>query len=154
MAGHCRIRPANSADAEGLAALERAIFSDAWPASAFEARGPGERAFVADDETGVLAGFIVGRAVLDEGEILDLAVRSDARRRGVGTQLLDALLGALQGAGVARVHLEVRASNVGAQSFYRRHGFLVSGRRRAYYRTPPEDAVLMGRDVTPVTSSA
>ena len=154
MASPYRIRPARFADAPAIAAIERATFSDPWPASAFASRGPGEMAWLAEGPPGTVLGFVVTRRVADEGEILDLAVRESARRAGVGTALLGVALADLGDAGVRRVFLEVRASNTAAQGFYRRHGFTAVGRRADYYRTPPEDAVLMERSVTPDTEGA
>lgn len=148
-----RIRPATSADASALAALERATFSDPWPADAFARPGAGVRILVAES-IGQPVGYLVGRCAADEGEILNLAVEPSARRCGVATALWDAACEWFRGVGVSRVHLEVRASNVGAIGFYRRHGFAVEGRRPGYYRRPPEDAVLMGRAVPPNTGAA
>ena len=146
------IRPATSADASALAALERATFSDPWPAEAFVALGAGVSAFVAE-AAGVL-GFVILRQVADEAELLDIVVRQDRRREGIGTALLDRAQATAVEAGARALFLEVRASNTPAQAFYRRHGFSVIGRRARYYRTPPEDAVVMRCDVMPVTPDA
>lgn len=74
-----------------------------------------------------------------EAELLNLAVRPEARRRGVGRALLALLAG-------RKVWLEVRASNAAAIRFYESQGFRVCGRRKGYYRDPEEDAVLMVRE--------
>lgn len=74
-----------------------------------------------------------------EAELLNLAVRPEARRRGVGRALLALLAG-------RKVWLEVRASNEAAIRFYQSQGFRVYGRRKSYYRNPEEDAVLMARE--------
>lgn len=96
-------------------------------------------AFVAEQE-----GRIEGVAVWQdlpggEAELLNLAVRPEARRRGVGRALLALLAG-------RKVWLEVRASNEAAIRFYESQGFRVCGRRKGYYRNPDEDAVLMVRE--------
>lgn len=95
-------------------------------------------AYVAEED-----GCIVGLAAWQElpggeAELLNLAVRPQARRRGLGRALL-ALLGG------RKVWLEVRASNESAIRFYESQGFRICGRRRNYYREPEEDAVLMVR---------
>src|SRR5258708_3282590 len=68
---------------------------------------PGTVAFVSEEE-GKISGFILGRQVADEGEILNLAVTAAYRRRGEGGALLKAALGGFQSRGVSRVFLEVR----------------------------------------------
>ena len=144
MAAPCRIRPATTADATDLAALERALFSDPWPAAAFRPGGAGETCLVAEAE-GALVGYAVVRIVADEAEVLNLAVRADQRRRGIARALLRAALAEAGAAGVRQVFLEVREGNAAARAFYEREGFHATGRRRAYYRKPPEDAVVMRR---------
>lgn len=89
------------------------------------------------------AGYIVGRMALDEGEILNLGVALRVRRRGIGRALVERLLDTYAAAGVRRVFLEVRASNLAAQHLYATFGFAPIGRRRRYYRAPVEDAVVL-----------
>ena len=79
------------------------------------------------------AGFAMVRSVLDEAELLLIAVVPAARRRGVGSALLRAVIGDVGARGIADLHLEVRAGN-GAVALYRAHGFAKVGERRAYYR--------------------
>lgn len=78
-------------------------------------------------------GFALARATLDEAELLLLATRPAARRRGVAGALLRAIVAEAQGRGVVRLHLEVRAGN-DAVRLYRREGFEKVGERRNYYR--------------------
>jgi ribosomal-protein-alanine N-acetyltransferase len=98
---------------------------------------------------GSVVGFLAGRAVSDEFEIMNLAVARTYRRRGAGTGLVNAALAWSRTAGAIKAFLEVRASNSGAIAFYARLDFKVSGRRQKYYQVPEEDAVLMCRDSTP-----
>ena len=93
-------------------------------------------------EDGALLGYAVLSTVLDEGNLDNIAVAPDCRRRGVA----DALLSALTAFGRARLAclmLEVRASNTSAIALYEKHGFQAVGRRKNYYDAPKEDAVLM-----------
>ena len=90
-----------------------------------------------------MAGFIAGRRVADEGEILNLAVEPQCRRRGVGKALVEALLEVLSLQSVVEVFLEVRESNAAASSFYESLGFRPSGKRPGYYRNPAEAALLL-----------
>ena len=82
---------------------------------------------------GVICGFALGRAIMDEAELLLLAVDPKARRRGVGGALLRSVIAEARGRGVNRLHLEVREGN-GAIALYRGAGFAKVGERRGYYR--------------------
>lgn len=79
------------------------------------------------------AGFALIRTVLDETELLLLAVHPAQRRSGVGAALLRAAIGEAEGVGARAMFLEVRAGN-DASRLYTRHGFTKVGERRAYYR--------------------
>jgi ribosomal-protein-alanine N-acetyltransferase len=103
---------------------------------------PGTVAFVSEEE-GKISGFILGRQVADEGEILNLGVKPAYRHRGEGGALLKAALGGFQSRGVSRVFLEVRESNETAMAFYERHGFSKKGLRAGYYHGPDEAAIVM-----------
>jgi len=63
--------------------------------------------------------------------------------------LIRAAVGALADRGAGRVHLEVRASNRAALGLYHGEGFVLVGRRRGYYRKPPEDGLLLARNTGP-----
>lgn len=79
------------------------------------------------------AGFALARSTGDEAELLLLATRPAARRRGVAGALLRAIVAEAQSRGVTQLHLEVRAGN-DAVRLYRREGFEKVGERRNYYR--------------------
>ena len=78
-----------------------------------------------------------------EAELLRIAVRPEARGRGVGGQILRGCMEALAALGVAELHLEVRVSNASARHLYEREGWRQVGLRKAYYRDG-EDAALYG----------
>ena len=107
----------------------------------------GALALVAEAK-GRLIGFIVGRQIADEAEILNLAVRRESRRRGEGEALLKTALAGFLERRATRVFLEVRESNETAIAFYAKQGFSKTGRRPGYYRDPAEAAVLMERKFT------
>jgi ribosomal-protein-alanine N-acetyltransferase len=79
------------------------------------------------------AGFVLSRHVLDEEELLLIAVVPGARRRGVGAALIGLLFAAARARGVTRIFLEMRRGNP-AVGLYRRSGFEPIGERRNYYR--------------------
>jgi ribosomal-protein-alanine N-acetyltransferase len=79
------------------------------------------------------AGFVLSRHVLDEEELLLIAVVPGARRRGVGAALIAQLFAAASARGVTRIFLEMRRGNP-AIKLYSRLGFEPIGERRNYYR--------------------
>ena len=92
---------------------------------------------------GKVTGYVIGRQIADEGEILNLAVVPGRRRRGEGGALLKAALDEFRMRRTGRVFLEVRESNHAAIAFYGKHGFAETGRRMGYYQDPSETAILM-----------
>jgi [ribosomal protein S18]-alanine N-acetyltransferase len=139
-----RIRPAALADAATLVAIERRCFSDPWSEGAFREALSSGLAFglVAERKRGA-AGYLIGREVEGSGEILNLAVTPEERRRGVGGALLEEGLAAFRRRGAHEVFLEVRESNTSAQALYLARGFRPVGQRAAYYRNPREDALVL-----------
>jgi len=97
---------------------------------------------LAEAPDGSVVGFLVARQVTPEWELENIVVSPPARRKGIGGALLQALLEAVRQACGEAVLLEVRESNECARRFYSRAGFQQSGRRKAYYPDPLEDAVL------------
>jgi len=98
---------------------------------------------------GQIAGFISGRCIAVEGEILNLAVKPEFRRQGIGHALVSVILGRFHRDGIRQVFLEVRESNDAAISFYQRLGFHRIGRREAYYSDPPAAALVLVRPTAP-----
>jgi ribosomal-protein-alanine N-acetyltransferase len=125
-------------DVAEVAALARATLPEAWDAAglAAEIAKTTSRAIVALDGTRIVA-FAIGSLVMEELEVLSIAVSPDARRAGVGRTLLRSLA-----RGARTAHLEVRASNDAAIALYASLGFAVVGRRSRYY-SDGEDAVRM-----------
>jgi ribosomal-protein-alanine N-acetyltransferase len=115
--------------AEALAAIHAEAFDHPWDAASFSALlgSPGVLALAE------AAGFILIRAVADEAEVLTLAVRPGARRRGLARRLLQAAEDHIIRRGVESLFLEVAADNHPALALYRDAGFEPSGRRAGYY---------------------
>ena len=150
----CRLRPASLADVPAIARLELRAFSDAWTEAQLvdSLSQSGAVGLVAQEDDDIVVGHLIGRTVVDEGEILTLAVAPERRRRGIAARLLTEALAIMAGRGVGRVWLEVRASNDAAQALYQEHGFAPAGRRRGYYREPVEDALVLRRELSPSAS--
>ncbi len=123
--------------------LEKECFvSDAWTESAVEEAVLGNKYLVCslDDE---LVGYVCFSHILDEAEILKIAVKTDHRRRGVASILIEKLKTFLASKGISTLLLEVRRQNLGAIALYSAHGFSEYAIRKNYYHNPDDDAVLM-----------
>jgi ribosomal-protein-alanine acetyltransferase len=129
--------------------LQESAAASSWPEESILESARSGIAWVAEEQSGMI-GFLIGRGVSDEFEILNLAVAKSHRRRGVATQLLKAMTAHLQQAGTRRVYLEVRTSNEAAIALYVRHGFCQNGRRVRYYQNPVEDAILFSWEATAI----
>ena len=138
------IRRLELSDVEGVLAIQRNCAEIAqWTTADYECVARGETAgWVAESEEEI-AGFLVARLLVHEAEILNFGVRTDVRRRGMGSRLLAQVIDWSKIHRVERVLLEVRASNSAALSFYEHHGFGIVGRRASYYANPEEDALLL-----------
>ncbi|MGI6247129.1 MAG: ribosomal protein S18-alanine N-acetyltransferase [Pseudochelatococcus sp.] len=138
-----RIAPLTGDHAEAAAAIHAASFARAWEATELERMLAG-KAHVADgafaggtsERQAPLIGFLLSRIVIDEAEILTVAVAPDARGTGAGRLLLTHHLDRLQRFGVRAVFLEVEEGNAPALALYRRAGFTEIGRRPGYYPAP------------------
>ena len=147
-----RVRMAEAGDLAGVVALERAVaeaphWAEAEYAAMIHRDGAVERClFVADAERRLL-GFAVGKVIGADAESLaeleSVAVEAAARKGGVGKALCAAVVDWCQARGAAVLELEVRAGSEGAIALYEGLGFVVTGRRKAYYQGPVEDALLM-----------
>ncbi len=124
---------------EALAAADAACFPDAWDAAHYRALC-GNRSvetWLLQQPDGAAVALLCLQRVGDEVEVYRIGVVPGQRRRGWAQWLLQCL----QAQGCRRVWLEVRAGNAAARRLYRQVGFVETGRRRAYYRDPVEDAV-------------
>ena len=102
-----------------------------------------ENMFFVVEEKGRILGYCSMQTVLDEGDILNVAVTRDRQKEGIGYFLVDSMLMLAAARGIHIVHLEVRESNGSARRLYQRLGFKEDGFRKYYYTEPVENAVLM-----------
>jgi [ribosomal protein S18]-alanine N-acetyltransferase len=131
-----------------MAAAFDPSYGEAWTAS--QCSGilslPGSSLLIAREQAQI-TGFALSRYVLDEAELLLLAVAPSAQRSGIGAALLSQMISLLHQHKVRRLHLEVRADNP-ALRFYTRLGFAQVGHRRDYYQGKTgkrTDAVTLSR---------
>ena len=130
-----------------VAQLEATCFGDPWSLRSInsELTNPLSLWLVALENDRVI-GYVGSQAVMDEADMMNLAVDEGSRRCGVGEALVKALVDELAATGVTSLSLEVRVSNEGAIRLYEKNGFIQVGRRPNYYRNPREDAFILRKE--------
>ncbi len=131
-----------------VAELEKLCFSQPWSENsvAGELTNPLSLWLVAVED-GAVIGYVGSQTVMDESDMMNIAVHPDHRRKGVAQALVAALIEGLRQRGSSCLTLEVRGSNESARALYDRLGFLEIGVRRNYYRAPKEDARILRRSL-------
>ena len=134
----------------GAAELEKLCFTSPWSASSLELLtnegiGVGYLLTVpaAPSNEPTVAAYGGMLITVDEGQITNIAVHPDHRRKGYGTAIVRSLLRYAKDARLESVSLEVRVSNTAAIELYRQAGFTEAGRRKGFYAKPTEDALVM-----------
>ncbi len=137
-----RIEPGSPSDIDAVMTVMEAAFGnafgEAWTRSQLSGILPMARVSLSiahEQDRGKIIGFSLFRTVVDESELLLLAVHPSHHRCGIGSHLLDDFLERSRNERLARVHLEVRDGNP-AVAMYRSAGFLPVGRRHNYYHSP------------------
>ena len=146
------IRPAETSDLTDLAQLQAASFDEVWSAPEIEAllAGPGGFGLAALSD-GRVSGFLIGRAIAGEAEIITVAVDHAQRRSGLGAALIERAVDLAAEAGASSLFLEVAVDNEAALKLYETAGFCRAGFRPAYYRRKDgraADALVLRRDLT------
>lgn len=132
-------------DTDAVAEIEKATFARPWSRESFRqelTRNAVARYLVAEED-GEILGYAGAWVILDESHITNIAVREDARGRGLGKKLTAELMQILSNLGACYATLEVRVSNERAQNLYKSLGFVSVGKRKRYYEDNNEDAYLM-----------
>lgn len=126
-------------DLEQIRQIEARSFPAPWSKEQISAE-IGNIALVAED--GRIVGYLFARQVLDEVELLSLAVVPESRGQGIGKRLLSELIALVKAGQAVKIFLEVRESNSSAIRLYEKTGFRRFSIRKAYYQDG-EDAVVM-----------
>ena len=133
-----------------IAALERECFSLPWSEASIRSELRNELSlWLAAVEDGRVLGYVGSQTVLGESDMMNLAVRPDCRRRGIGKALVEALCEVLRVEKAVSLTLEVRASNEAAKALYAALGCTSVGCRPRYYSRPTEDAELFRKELNP-----
>ena len=137
----------HSAHVAQIAELEKICFSDPWSERSIASELDNKLAFwLVATEGETVAGYIGSQTVMDETDMMNVAVHPDFRRRGIAEALVNGLVEELKTKGSHCLTLEVRASNAPAISLYEKLGFSEIGRRKNYYRNPREDALILRKE--------
>ena len=127
-----------------IAALEKECFSLPWSENSIASELDNRLSLwlvAVDGET--FLGYVGSQTVIDESDVMNLAVHPDYRRQGIAEKLMEALEKGLRERESKSLTLEVRASNVSAIALYEKLGFQQVGLRKNYYRNPKEDALIL-----------
>ena len=139
------VRPMTEADLLRVFEIEQSCFSDPWTLNGFKdsLNEASAHLLVIEDNVCEIAGYACLYQVVDEGEIVNVAIDPKYRQQGYGAKLVRALVDLGLNLGAERFFLEVRKSNVAGQALYSSLGFEECGIRKGFYENPKEDAVLM-----------
>ncbi len=139
------MRDMTLSDVAAVCAIEQQVQPQPWTQGNFsDALRSGYRCLVDESQHEIIS-YAVLMPLIDEAELLTIAVAPSWQRNGLGGLMLRAVLDVARERKMRKIFLEVRVSNVAAIVLYRATGFVEIGRRRGYYQTADgrEDALLM-----------
>ena len=130
-----------------VAALEKECFSDPWSQRSVASELDNPLAlWLVWEEDGQVLGYVGSQTVVDETDMMNVAVSAQARRRGIAQALVEALVIQLKQRGSRCLTLEVRTSNAPAIALSEKLGFRQVGRRPNYYSHPKEDGLILRKE--------
>lgn len=142
-----KLRKACPEDSRALTSLHQAAFGQGWDQEFFQEFLRENTAHgIICEKKGILAGFVLFRNILEEAEIITLAVHPNHRNRGIGTHLISAVLEDCAQKGVHKIFLEVAMGNSHALKIYEKKGFKMISTREKYYISSSkerEDALVL-----------
>ncbi len=143
--GEREIRLLREEDLDAVMAIERECFSLPWEREAFRQEIAGNRAarYIGLFAEGELRAYAGMWFLLDEAHVTNVAVTGPCRGRGLGEEIMRALIQLAADCGMAWMSLECRRSNAAAQGLYHKLGFVDVGYRKRYYEDNQEDALVM-----------
>ena len=129
---------------ESVYIIETECFSHPWSKQSLqnELNNDTSLFWVATENNDVI-GYIGMSVVIDEGYIFNVAVSETYRKKGVGSALINEIVTYGKKNNLCFITLEVRESNINAQSLYSKFGFIKVGERKNYYSEPKENAILL-----------
>ncbi|MGL5206445.1 MAG: ribosomal protein S18-alanine N-acetyltransferase [Acidaminococcaceae bacterium] len=137
-------RAMSAADLKAVQIIEQESFHDSWTVESWLSELNNDLAhYIVLEQEGAIRGFAGFWLIAGEAQVTRVAVAKNERGKGMGKDLTEALVASAWQAGAESVTLEVRKSNIAAQTVYTKTGFAVSGVRPQYYEDNKEDAIIM-----------
>lgn len=130
-------------DVDKVYAIEEKSFPDPMKKETFASDLKRENYYCYGLWDGDLTAFISYEKVLDEAQVISVAVDAEHRRKGYGRKLFEEVLKIAREDGIEVITLEVRSENTAAVKLYEAMGFERVGVRKNYYSNPVCDALLM-----------
>jgi ribosomal-protein-alanine N-acetyltransferase len=139
------VRPMVLGDVDAVDEIEKGCFAVPWTHDAFIREITENKCarYLVVEVNGIVVAYAGMWLVIDEAHITNIAVHKAFRGRGYGELVTRALMRLAADTGMVFMTLEVRRSNLVAQSLYRKVGFYDVGYRKRYYEDNHEDALIM-----------
>jgi len=135
-------------DLEQVISIEKECFPDPWSYLSFKSDIHNEMALpMVLDFDGSIAGYSSLYIVADELQIGNFAVRAESRGHGAAKLMMEEIIKIARNRDCSTIYLEVRESNNPAIKLYSSFGFKQVGRRKNYYRSPKENAIVMAKEI-------
>lgn len=142
------IRRMECKDAVCVAQIEKKSFSQPWPEAEFaKASAADNYIYLVAEHNDRIIGYAGCVFAADEADITNIAVDEAVKRMGIGRKLLECLTDQAHKAGLVKIFLEVRVSNLAAIGLYTSSGFERAGIRKNFYAKPVEDAIIMVKNL-------
>lgn len=137
--------PMKEEDIRQVLKIENLSFLDPWTQRMYlaEIRERKDSYFIVAKLEDRIIGYGGFWLVVDEAHLVNIAVHPDFRRQGIGAQIMQYMLNLAKQLGAKRATLEMRESNLIAQNFYSKFGFIACALRKKYYPDTQENAVIM-----------
>ena len=134
----------NESHVAAVAELEKQNFSLPWDEASVRSELTNKLAlWLVAVEDGEVVGYVGSQTVLQEADMMNIAVADSHRRRGIARKLVEELIRHLD---AYQLTLEVRQSNIPAISLYEAMGFVQVGLRKNYYKNPKENALILRKE--------
>lgn len=139
-----KIELMNSSHVKGVFEVSKLSLAESWNIDSIEKELSNKLAkYLVALHGDKVIGFVGMWIVFHEGDITNVAVHPEYRKQGVGNLLIDNLITLCKENNINSLTLEVRESNIPAQSLYKKHGFKEEGIRKNFYNNPKENAIIM-----------
>lgn len=141
-------------DVEAVHEIERGCFAVPWSHESFVREVTENKCarYIVAEVDGEVIAYAGVWLIIDEAHVTNIAVREDFRGRGFGEMVTRAMMQTAADEGCLWMTLEVRRSNLAAQSLYHKVGFIDVGYRKRYYEDNHEDALIMACEHLPPPS--